>query len=234
MTSTGHILVIDDDQDQIEFIQRTLENSGYQVTSAQDGHTGLRAVFDIRPDIILLDIIMPNMDGFETCRRIREITDIPIVMLTNRRSDQDLIDGLEAGADDYIMKPVAPDVLEARIKTVMRRAQMPPSRSNTATIYKDSWLHIDIPRYIVEVNNSRVSLSATEFNLLALLLRNAGEVMTFEQILTNVWGAEYQDEIAYVRVYISHLRHKIEPDPSNPTYIVTERQIGYRFVTPNR
>ncbi|MCC6904960.1 MAG: response regulator transcription factor [Anaerolineae bacterium] len=232
MQAIGRILVIDDDKEFLSYMSQFLGQAGYTVHVAESGTQGLRRTFEERPDLILLDVMMPGMDGFEACARIREITDIPVVMLTSRQMDEDIVRGLEVGADDYITKSTNPDIIRARINAVIRRAKMPPAGGEQAIVYKDEWLHIDIPRHLIEVQGKRLALSATEFNLLALLVKHSGDVLSFEQILTNVWGPEYKDEVAYVRVYISHLRQKIEPDPSNPTYILTERQVGYRFIVP--
>lgn len=233
MQERGRILIVDDDPVLLRVASYNLEQEGYEVFTAPDGQAGLRAVFEHRPDLVILDVMMPRLDGFETCRRIRELTNVPILMLTARQQDEDIIRGLELGADDYLVKPFVIGVLIARVKALLRRAQLPPTDTEPAITYQDDWLRVDLPTRIVEVNGKRVSLSATEFKLLALLLKNAGRVLEFNQILAHVWGPEYRDEISYVRVYISHLRQKIEPDPESPTYIQTERQVGYRFMRAN-
>jgi two-component system KDP operon response regulator KdpE len=232
MQERGRILIVDDDPALLRVASYNLEQEGYEVLTAPDGQAGLKAVFEYRPDLVILDVMLPRLDGFETCRRIRELTNVPILMLTARQQEEDIIHGLELGADDYLVKPFVIGVLIARVKALLRRAQLPPIEEPALT-YQDDWLRIDLPTRIVEVNGKRVSLSATEFKLLALLLKNAGRILEFNQILTHVWGPEYRDEISYVRVYISHLRQKIEPDPESPTYIQTERQVGYRFVRAN-
>ncbi len=224
------ILIVDDEAALIQAAATHLERQGYKVLSAYDGHAGLRVVFEERPDLVLLDVVMPRLDGFETCRRIRELSDVPIIMLTGRKDEEDIVKGFEVGADDYILKPFKPGELSARISAVLRRVQAPGGGGEESAItYQDDWLRIDLPGRLVEVNGQRVRLSATEFKLLALLLKNAGRVLESATILTHVWGPEYRDEVAYVRVYISHLRQKIEADPSKPVYVMTERQVGYYF-----
>jgi two-component system KDP operon response regulator KdpE len=187
-------------------------------------------VYDQRPDLVILDVRMPKMDGWETCRRIRELTDVPIIMLTALDEETDQIKGLEIGADDYIPKPYKMGVLLARVRALLRRVQYAPSpESEVEPVYNDGYLLIDLERRIVEVNGELLKLSAIEFRLLTILYQNAGRILETEQILSHVWGPQYEGEITYVRVYIYHLRQKIEPDPNEPTYIQTERQIGYRF-----
>ncbi|NDJ52357.1 MAG: response regulator transcription factor [Chloroflexi bacterium] len=233
MSEAGRILIIDDDAALLHLMDYNLQQEGYDVQTAVNGRDGLRAVFEKRPDLVILDVMMPAMDGFETCQRIRELTDVPIIMVTARHQEEDIVRGLELGADDYIIKPFRLSELNARVRAAMRRAQMAPVGTETPVSYQDNWLYINLPERIVEVNKERISLSATEFNLLSLLLRNAGRVLEFNDILAQVWGSEYVNEIAYVRVYVSHLRQKLEPDASNPIYIQTERQVGYRFVPAN-
>lgn len=230
MSGKARILVIDDDPTVLERALQLLREGGYEVLTATNGQEGLRTVFQERPDLIILDIMMPpGMDGFEICQRVRELTDVPIVMLTARKDEEDIIRGLELGADDYVVKPFRSGELLARVKAALRRFNISPSTSPEADGYQDEWLYIDIPGRVVRVNDQRVRLSATEFNLLSIMLKNADQVLESSQILKHVWGPEYRDEVAYVRVYISHLRQKIEPDPANPVYIHTEHQVGYRF-----
>lgn len=223
------VLVVDDEPALVEVAAQHLILEGYDILKAYDGQAGLRVVFDERPDVVVLDVMMPVMGGFETCRRIRELSDVPIIILTARGGETDIVKGFEVGADDYIIKPFKPGELTARVGAVLRRAQMPPVGQGPSLTYQDDWLRLDLPSRLVEVQGKRLRLSATEFRLLTLLVKNAGRVLESDTILTNVWGPEYRDEVAYVRVYISHLRRKLEPDPANPTYIQTERQIGYFF-----
>lgn len=230
--STQRILIVDDEPSLARVAAHALEKAGFQTVIAHDGEAGLQAVFDEEPDLILLDIMMPGPDGYEVCQRIRDVTDVPIIMLTALKREDQIIRGLELGADDYIVKPLRTGEFVARVKAALRRVDLSlPGETSSLEYYEDNWLTINIPHHLVKVDGKPVNLSATEFNLLALLLRRAGQVVTFEDILKYVWGPEYLDEIAYVRVYVSHVRRKIEPDSENPTYIQTERQIGYRFVS---
>lgn len=229
MSTIPRILVIDDDPAFLRLTAHHLELGGYEVLTAQGGQAGLQAVIHEQPDLVILDIIMPDMDGFEICQRIRNLTDVPIIMLTARHKEEDIIRGLDLGADDYVVKPCRMNVLLARVKATLRRSQISMTAAELHN-YHDDWLSIDLVNRVVEVNGQRVRLSATEFNLLSLLLKYAGRVVESYQILQQVWGPEYEEEVAYVRVYVSHLRQKIEPDPSEPTYIQTERQAGYRFL----
>jgi len=228
---TPVILIVDDEPGLVQAAAMHLQQAGYEVLWAYDGHTGLRVVFDKRPDLVILDVMMPRMNGFDVCQRIREMSDVPIIMLTARGSQEEIIRGFQLGADDYMVKPFKPGELTARIGAVLRRAQSAQADLSTAGLqYRDERLYIDISSRLVEVCGERLRLSATEFKLLSLLLQNAGRVLESNTILTQVWGPEYRDEVAYVRVYISHLRQKIEVDPSAPEYILTERQVGYYFV----
>lgn len=227
---TARVLLIDDDEMLLNMASHALEEEGYEVLTAQSSQDGLRKVFQERPHLVILDIVLPEeVDGFEICRRIREMTDVPIIMLTSRDDEEDVVRGLELGADDYVIKPFKPRELRARVKAALRRTNFPLAEDQSL-VYEDDWLSIDIARRKIEVDGEPIRLSATEFDLLALLLKHADHVLESTTILRQVWGPEYSSEIAYVRVYISHLRQKIERDPANPEYILTERQIGYRFV----
>lgn len=223
------VLVVDDDPALLPLMEYTFAKEGYEVYTAADGREALRQFYAHRPDLIILDIMMPGMDGWETCRRIREVSDVPILMLTARGQDEDIIRGLEYGADDYMTKPFSIKVLLAHARAVLRRAALPPPDYGEPTTYRDEYLTVDLKERRVTVNGDSVKLTPTEYRLLAYLVQNAGQVLTFQQILENVWGWEYQDELDYVRVYVWHLRQKLEEDPKNPKYILTELGAGYRF-----
>jgi DNA-binding response OmpR family regulator len=223
------VLVVDDDPALLPLIEYTFAREGYEVLTACDGKEALREFFTHKPDLVILDIMMPRMDGWEACRRIREVSDVPIVMLTARGQDEDIVRGLEYGADDYLTKPFSIKVLLAHARAVLRRAALPPVEFTEPTIYADDFLTIDLKERRVTVQGEPVKLTATEYRLLAYLVQNAGQVLTFTQILQNVWGWEYQDDLDYVRVYVWHLRQKLEQDPKNPKYIQTEIGLGYRF-----
>jgi len=223
------VLVVDDDPALLPLIEYTFAREGYEVLTACDGKEALKEFFAHKPDLVILDIMMPRMDGWETCRRIREVSDVPIVMLTARGQDEDIVRGLEYGADDYLTKPFSIKVLLAHARAVLRRAALPPVEYAEPTTYADDFLTIDLKERRVTVGGEPVKLTPTEYRLLAYLVQNAGQVLTFTQILQNVWGWEYQDDLDYVRVYVWHLRQKLEQDPKNPRYIQTELGVGYRF-----
>jgi DNA-binding response OmpR family regulator len=224
------VLFIDDDIQLSEMVDLVLTELGFQVELAYDGTTGLRKAYEVKPDIIVLDIMMPGMDGWQTCQRFREMTDVPIIMLTALGSQDNVIKGLNLGADDYLVKPVTAQELAARIRALLRRV----SRTNgngqkKQPILTQDNLVIDLNKYEVTLDGERVDLSPTEFRLLAVLAKYKGRVLPHEFLLTEVWGAEYSGEIDYLRLYISYLRRKLERDPSNPTLIHNEWGIGYRF-----
>jgi DNA-binding response OmpR family regulator len=224
------ILVVDDEPRMIGFIRMNLELEGYQVLEA---HTGLEALESIRtqlPDLVLLDVMMPHLDGFETLRMLREFSNVPVVMLTAKGEEDDKVYGLELGADDYVTKPFGSRELSSRVRAVLRRVEMPSTSPEQAVLRIDDRLSIDFNRREVIVAGDRIKLRPTEYRLLYHLIENAGWTVPHEQLLAKVWGYEYRDETHYVRLYVNYLREKIEEDPSNPKYILTERGVGYRFV----
>jgi two-component system KDP operon response regulator KdpE len=224
------ILVIDDDPAFARLVGRALTQKGYEVLSATSGSDGLRLLFDRRPDMVLLDVVMPGMDGWQTCSRIRDISDIPIIMLTaHEKTEDDIVHGLDCGADDYVIKPVGGKELMARVRAVMRRAKSPSSLEGGGITYSDDFLSVDIAARKVMVGGKRVRLTPVEFRLLALLIQNAGRILTHRQLLEKVWGWEYVDDLDYIRIYVWHLRQKIEPKPAKPKYIITEPGVGYSF-----
>jgi two-component system KDP operon response regulator KdpE len=222
------ILIVDDDLAVRDSLARKLQSEAFVVLVAKDGREGLRVFHARHPDLVVLDIVMPEMDGVTVCRRIREIADTPIMMLSAQALSEDaIIRGLNAGADEYLAKPVRLNEFVARIRALLRRVQISPSGDDA--VYDDSYLRVDLQRRHVYVNRQRVHLTPTEFKLLVVLLENAGRVVTQRELLEQVWGPEYVDDVYYPRVYISQLRRKIETDPSNPVYIFTEHRVGYRF-----
>jgi two-component system KDP operon response regulator KdpE len=223
------ILVVDDDDTFVRWVRMTLTHKGYEVLTAGDGQEALRLLFAHKPDLVLLDVMMPKMDGWQTCNRIREISDVPIVMLTGeQKSEADIVRGLDYGADDYLIKPVGNKELIARTRAVLRRAES-PSYGVGKTTYSDNLLTVDVAERKITIGGERVRLTPTEFRLFVLLVENAGRVLTHKQLLEKVWGWEYVDDIDHVRIYIWHLRQKIEPDPAQPRYIMTEPGVGYYF-----
>jgi len=224
------ILVVDDEPRIIGFIRMNLELEGHQVLEAHSGLEALEAVRTKLPDIVLLDVMMPELDGFETLRMLREFSNIPVIMLTAKGEENDRVYGLELGADDYITKPFGPRELSSRIKAVLRRANMPSSSPEEAVLKIDDRLSVDFNRREVIVNGEPIKLRPTEYRLLYHLIENAGWTVPHDQLLAKVWGYEYRDEAHYVRLYVNYLREKIEEDPSHPKYILTERGVGYRFM----
>ena len=228
---TKKILIIDDDPAFLNLVEQVLTQKGYEVLKASSGREGLRLIFDQRPDLVLLDVVIPGVDGWQVCSRIREISDIPIIMITGRhKSEEDVVRGLDYGADDYLTKPLGSRELVARVRAVLRRAELPSSQDiRQGVIYSDGLLTVYITERKIIVNGKRIKLTPREFRLFTLLVENAGRILTHKQLLEKVWGWEYTDDLDYVRIYISHLRQKIEPDPSLPRYIITEPGVGYSF-----
>jgi DNA-binding response OmpR family regulator len=231
--SRQRILVVDDEPRMIHFIRLNLEHDGFEVMDADSGVTALDQLRDQLPDLILLDVMMPELNGFETLKLIREISTVPVIMLTAKSEEEDRVKGLELGADDYITKPFSPRELVSRVRAVLRRTQM-PSTPMHELIEVDDRLKIDFDRREIWVEDKLVKLRPTEFRLLYHLVQNAGWVVPHEQLLAKVWGYEYRDETHYLRLYINYLRQKLERDPSNPVYIQTERGVGYRFIDFDR
>lgn len=227
------ILVVDDERRMVGFIRLNLEQDGFEVIEAYNGMEALDRLRDSLPDLILLDVMMPDIDGFEVLRTIREVSQVPVIMLTAKGEEDDKVKGLELGADDYVTKPFSPRELVSRVKAVLRRGST-FDETDEGVIEVDDRLKIDFSRREVWVDGELVKLRPTEYRLLYHLVQNAGWVLTHDQILTKVWGYEYRDEPHYVRLYINYLRKKIEEDPANPKYILTERGVGYRFVDYKR
>lgn len=227
------ILVVDDEERMVRFIRLNLEHDGFRVIEAYNGNQAINKVRSDLPDLVLLDIMMPDIDGFEVLKIIREVSTIPVIMLTAKGEEDDRIHGLELGADDYVTKPFSPRELVSRVKAVLRRTETTGAISH-GVIEVDSRLKLDFDRHEVWVNGELIQLRPTEYRLLYHLVQNAGWVVSHDQLLAKVWGYEYRDEPHYVRLYINYLRKKLEEDPSNPRYILTERGIGYRFVDYRR
>ncbi|MBI5879468.1 MAG: response regulator transcription factor [Chloroflexi bacterium] len=223
------ILVADDEPRMTRFVRMNLELEGYRVVEARNGLEALQHVKDDLPDLVVLDVNMPELDGFETLKILRQTSTVPVIIVTVKSDEDDRIRGLELGADDYVTKPFSPRELASRIRAVLRRTQAAaPTEKNEIVI--DDGLTIDFKKREVVVRGERIKLRPTEYRLLYHLVSNAGYVMTHDMLLAKVWGHEYRDESQYVRLYINYLRQKIEPDPSNPKYILTEHGVGYRFV----
>ncbi len=221
------VLVVDDESRMVEFIAMNLELEGFRVVRAANGSEALEKASREHPDLVLLDIMMPEMDGFETLEGLRDISSVPVIFLTAKSEEVDRIKGLDLGADDYITKPFSPRELVSRIRAVLRRTE--PAAVTSSEIVVDNELRVNFDQRKVIVRGQEVRLRPTEYRLLYQLVTNAGKLLTHEVLLSRVWGAEYRDEDQYVRLYITYLRQKIEKDPKNPKYILSERGLGYRF-----
>lgn len=227
------ILVVDDEERMSRFIRLNLEHDGFKVIEANRGMKAIQQIRDQMPDLVLLDVMMPDLDGFEVLQLIRESSQVPVIMLTAKGEEDDKVKGLELGADDYVTKPFSPRELVSRVRAVLRRNDQ-GSTTGDRVIEVDDHLKIDFSRREVWLDDTLVKLRPTEYRLLYHLVQNAGWVMTYDQILSKVWGYEYRDEPHYVRLYVNYLRQKLEKDPANPIYILTERGVGYRFVDYKR
>lgn len=221
------VLIIDDDINLCQIVKFAFTREGADVYTALDGQEGLQKFFEHRPDLVILDIRMPDIDGWETCRQIRLLSSTPIIMLTTVNQENEIVKGLDCGADDFVLKPFSHNVLMARARAVLRRSDL--SDEPNSSVYSDGYLTIDLDKRRVYKRGELIRLTATEFRILSYLFQNAGHVLTYESILDKVWGEEYRGSIDYVHVYLSHLRHKVEEDPRNPCYLMNERSVGYRF-----
>ena len=230
---TQKILVVDDEPDIVRLVRAYLERAGFAVVTAGEGQEALAVFRHERPNLVILDLNLPAMDGLDVCRAMRRASDVPIIMLAARLEETDRLIGLELGADDYVVKPFSPREIVARVRAVLRRTEK-SREGKEGAIQVDDRLKIDFDRREVWVEGKLVKLRPTEYRLLYHLVQNAGWVITHDQILAKVWGYEYRDEPHYVRLYVNYLREKLEEDPANPKYILTERGVGYRFVDYKR
>ncbi len=227
---TARVLIVEDDKDLSRTLQIHLSRGGYEVRVAEDGRAGFRQFAIWRPDLVMLDVDLPEMDGLEVCQRIRDMSDTPILMMTGHAvSETEIARGLDRGADEYMLKPLGNIELAARIRALLRRAGH--EEPEQFARYEDHYLQVDLVGRHVRVDGEEVRLTPTEFKLLATFIRHPGEVLTFEKLLEIVWGREYTSEHHYPRIYVSHLRRKIERDAQQPEYIRNEYGVGYRFTT---
>jgi two-component system KDP operon response regulator KdpE len=222
------ILLIEDDEALSRMMRLQLEHAGYQVTACKTGTSGLEAARESTPDLVLLDILLPDMDGWVVCEQLKGITDAPVIFSTALGSERDVIRGLELGADDYMIKPFSYKELLARVKAALHRARRTATRDST---YENGPLSVDLEKHIVKVNGEHVFLTPLEYKLLAVLVEEAGQVVEHETLLRRVWGQQYENRRQYLKLYIWYLRQKIEKDPSNPELVLTERGIGYRLAS---
>lgn len=229
MTSIAHLLVIDDEPQILRALRTILTAHHYRVSIARNGEEGLALAAAEQPDIIVLDLGLPDMDGIQVCEQLRQWSQVPIIILSVRDEESAKVKALDKGADDYLVKPFGTEELLARIRVALRH--LAKSQSGQETVIASGDLSIDLARHIVTRAGSEVKLTATEFKLLAYLAGHANRVLTHQNLLVNVWGPEYRDNIEYLRVFMSQLRKKLEANPKQPDYLISEPGIGYRFVT---
>jgi len=221
------ILVVDDDPGILKLVSLNLELEGYQVLTATEGKAALQTIENDQPTLVILDIMMAGMDGFQVCQRVREFSEVPIIMLTAKGRVEEVIHGLDVGADDYVVKPFSTDELLARVRAVLRRARFPEEMPQPPFSAGD--LIIDFSRHQVNINDTEVVLTPTEYRILCMLARNAGKALTQDQLLTEVWGQEYCGDTHILQVAVARLRKKLGDEPSSPKYILTRPGIGYMF-----
>jgi DNA-binding response OmpR family regulator len=231
MARKATILVVDDEPHVLKLVKANLESSDYKVLTAADGEAAIRAVEGELPDLVILDLMLPKMDGYTVCSRIREFSTVPVIMLTARSSQVDLVHGFEVGADDYLTKPFDVTELLMRVQAVLRRSKWPEEVLARQT-FKTGPIEIEFAQHRVTVEGEPVKLTPTEYRLLAYLASNANRVLLHRELLRAVWGPEYGDETEYLRVYMRYLRQKLEPDPSEPQYLLTQPGAGYMLYQP--
>lgn len=232
MTIKATILAVDDEPRVLKLLEANLKSSGYAVLTSADGEQALQTIEREMPDLVLLDLMLPKMDGYAVCRRIREVSAVPVIMLTARSAQVDLIHGFEVGADDYLTKPFSIAELLMRVAAVLRRSKW-PEEIVTREIFKAGPIEIDFAQHHVTSAGSAVKLTPTEYRLLAYMASNPNRVLTHRELLRAVWGPEYGDETEYLRVYMRYLRQKLEPEPSDPQYLLTQPGAGYMLRQPD-
>jgi len=220
------ILIVDDEPGLRELVRINLEHEGFGVLQAENGAVSLTMVREEQPDLVIMDVMMPEMDGWEACKKLREFSQVPVLMLTARVQSQDIVTGLDSGADDYLLKPFNMDELMARVRALLRRVPSP----NRPVAAGNGEITIDKQKREVLVRGEPVDLTPTEYDLLLMLAENAGKVLEHEMLLRGVWGQEYTKDNDYLKVYIWHLRRKLEKDPRDPKLLLTEWGIGYRLI----
>ena len=228
MSIAPHILVIDDEPQILRALRTILTEKKFRITTANRGEEGLALAASTPPDLVILDLGLPDMSGIDVCARLREWTQIPIIILSVRDGEKDKVAALDKGADDYLTKPFGIEELLARVRVALRHSAQVQSKKET--VIKSGELEIDLASHIIKRNGEEIKLTATEFKLLAYLASNTGRVLTHQSILTNVWDPADADHIEYLRVYMRQLRKKLETDPERPRHILTEPGIGYRFI----
>jgi len=228
METRKRILVVDDEQEITLVLRSGLTKHGFDVRVASEGQAALELFQAWTPDLVITDLSMPNMNGLKLCQRLREISDVPIIILSVKGDEATKVEALDEGADDYLTKPFGMGELLARVRATLRRS---PETSNEGTVIEEGDFRVDFETRAVQVAGKELRLSPKEFDLLVYLIRHAGKVLTHRTLLANIWGGDYTDQTEYLRVFIRHLRKKIEPDPAKPRYILTDPWVGYRFVS---
>ncbi|HEX8352433.1 MAG TPA: response regulator transcription factor [Pyrinomonadaceae bacterium] len=229
MNKQPRILVVDDEPQLARVLRTGLKTRGYDVRVAADGVSALETFGDWRPDLVVTDLAMPNMSGLALCRRLRELSRLPIIVLSVRGEEKTKVEALDAGADDYVTKPFGMDELLARVRAQLRRAQTSAVGEPPSAVLHDGDFRVDLEARGVSVRGSEVHLTPKEYDLLVYFMRHAGKVLTHRKLLGAVWGGDYTEQGEYLRVFVGQLRKKIEPDPSSPRYVLTEPWVGYRF-----
>lgn len=232
MPKKATILAVDDEPHVLKLVKANLESSGYKVLTAEDGQQALQVVESEMPDLVILDLMLPKLDGYAVCRRIREFSAVPVIMLTARSAEVDLVHGFEVGADDYLTKPFSVTELLMRVQAVLRRSKWPEEVISRQG-FSAGPIEIDFAQHQVTVDGQAVKLTPTEYRLLVYLASNANRVIVHRELLRGVWGPEYGEETEYLRVYMRYLRQKLEPDPSDPHYLLTQPGAGYMFYQPD-
>ena len=228
MSDRPKILVVDDEPQLIRVLRTGLKSRGYDIRAAADGLAGLELFTDWRPDLVITDLAMPNVDGIEFCRRLREISQVPIIVLSAKGEEKTKVEALDIGADDFVTKPFGIDELLARVRASLRRANAPPINEATQTTLDVGDFHVDLESRDVRVRGKEIHLTPKEFDLLIYFIKHPGKVLTHRTLLAAIWGNNYAEQNEYLRVFVGNLRKKLEPDPT-PRYILTEPWIGYRF-----
>jgi two-component system KDP operon response regulator KdpE len=229
MTDQPRILVVDDEPQLTRVLRTGLKSRGYDVRAAADGLAGFEAFNDWHPDLVITDLAMPNVDGLELCRRVRAVSQVPIIVLSAKGEEKTKVEALDLGADDFITKPFGIDELLARVRASLRRANAQPANAATPTILDSGDFHVDLESREITVRDKAIHLTPKEFDLLVYFIKHSGKVLTHRTLLAALWGGNYVEQNEYLRVFVGNLRKKIEPDAASPRYILTEPWIGYRF-----
>jgi two-component system KDP operon response regulator KdpE len=234
MTNPARILVVDDEPQLTRVLRTGLKSRGYDVRAAADGLAGFEAFNDWHPDLVITDLAMPNVDGLELCRRLRAVSQVPIIVLSAKGEEKTKVEALDLGADDYVTKPFGIDELLARVRASLRRASAPATNEATQTTLDSGDFHVDLETREITVRGKSIHLTPKEFDLLVYFIKHSGKVLTHRTLLAALWGGNYVEQNEYLRVFVGNLRKKIEPDAANPRYILTEPWIGYRFDSGER